>query len=141
MSDQTLVNESAPIPLTDKDGHTMSATLKRLTIREVFKFVHHIRENRSVALVSLTTGRTEEWVDDLSDDSFGELSKESIKLNFQRAVTISDKDPVMAQLIGPIVANMIGLIQASESMLTGLNSQKKSPEPPLSESVPETGNG
>jgi len=48
-----------------------------------------------------------EWVDSLTDESFGLLTDKCVAVNFRRAIPIGQKDPVMAMLIGPMVATGI----------------------------------
>ena len=108
---KSLVN-SEPVAVTHLDGTTTTAHLARLSLRQLYTFAEHVRGSRTPELVALCTGQTVEWVDSLTDESFGDLTQRCVAANFQRAMTIGDRDPVMAGIIGPSTAR--GVIAVSE---------------------------
>ncbi len=101
-----LVN-AEPVEVAHLDGSTSTVTMKRLSIRELYTFAEHARNKLTPAMVALCFSQAPDWVDTLTDESFGELTDKCVAVNFQRAMTLAERDPVMAMLIGPMVATGI----------------------------------
>lgn len=134
------------------DGSKTKISLKsQLTIRELYTFIKHIGGNDTPSLVALCAGQPIEWIDKLKLTSYTKLSSECVRLNFRDAMEIVQNDPIAAAQMGDFLTNLhrtikdltpeeIAQIQkVSDGMNTSPNSAGKSPEPPQSESVEETG--
>lgn len=137
-----LVN-GEPVEVTHLDGSHATVTLKRLSIRELYTFAEHARDKRTPAMVALCFGQPAEWVDSLTDESFGELTDRCIALNFRRAMPLAERDPVMAMLVGPMVAT--GILSVMEMLPkspapAGAPTPDSSPAPVPSASAAESGN-
>ena len=118
------------------DGRTELLRLRRLTLRELYTWCHLLGAKDTPGLVALCAEKPAPWIDLLTDDSFAALAEICIRLNFPRAMTLSDKDPVIASAISAVVLGM------NEATLLVLSRGKKSPpssiEPPPSASAPAT---
>ena len=124
---KTLIN-AEPVEIEYLDGKKESVSLARLSIRQIYTFAEHVRGNKTPDLVALCTGKPVEWIDSLTPESFAELAGRAVTANFRTAMTIAEKDPVMAIMIGPIVAS--GVLSVAE-MLPALS---QSNGPALSQS-------
>jgi hypothetical protein len=120
---KTLVN-AEPVEVEHLDATKESVSLTRLSIRQIYIFAEHVRGNKTPDLVALCTGKPVEWVDSLTPESFAELAGKAVTANFRTAMTIAEKDPVMAIMIGPIVAS--GVLSVAE-MIPAINSQLTTP--------------
>lgn len=151
--ESNLVNhEPVEVLLVPASGKTEprkeSVALKlRLSIRERYQFARHVRGEQTPELVALCTGKSVEWVDELTPESFAELASRAIKQNFPIAQAMAEKDPVMAAIIGPVVANGIMAIALMLPAMTppkttenpGAPSSDSSPAPAPSGSAEATG--
>lgn len=141
MQAKTLVN-AEPVEIEFLDGRKETVTLARLSIRQIYAFAEFVRGNKTPDLVALCAGKSIEWVDSLTPESFAELAGRCVTANFQTAMTIAEKDPVMAIMIGPIVAS--GVLSVAEMLKatpppSGENGSSSSPAPVPSISAEATG--
>jgi hypothetical protein len=139
---QVLVNQT-PVEVEYTTGRKENLTMRRLSIRELYTLAEHVRGSRTPAIVALCFDKPIEWVDELSDACFAELSGKCVSANFQRAQAIAEKDPVMAMLIGPVVAtgilSMAEMLRPTAKAIAGAVTSDSSPVPAHSESAAETG--
>jgi hypothetical protein len=130
----TLVNEQ-PVVITYRDGRAESITLGELTIRQLYRWIEFFAKNDVPALVALCAGKPLEWVDTLTDESFGDLSKIAFERNFPRATALASKDVTVAALIRPSLLQIASLSPDP----AGPSSSAKSPAPAASASAPVIG--
>ena len=136
-----LIN-AEPVEVELLTGQKETISLKRLSIRELYTFAEHVRANRTPELVALCVGKPGEWVDSISDKSFAALTSKCVAINFQRAMTLGENDPVMATLIGPVVAaGVLSVAQMTQATLPrdGATTSDSLPAPASSESAAATG--
>lgn len=127
-----LVN-GTPVRVVLVDGTAENITLPKLTLRQLYVWAKHVSYRDMPALVAFCVGKPVEWIDTLSDESFGELAKACVEQNFQRAVTLSRSDPVIAAMLSAVLSEMVG---AMEKLMTiGAVSNALSLKPAPSESV------
>lgn len=126
-----LIN-SHPVTVAYRDGRTETLALRELSIRELYRWIEHHAARDTPALVALCAGQKPDWVDTLSDDSFGDLARRSFDLNFHRATALALKDPTVAALLSS------ALLQIAQ-LADGLPLSVKSPAPAASDSAAATG--
>lgn len=129
----TITNEH-PVVITYRDGRTETLKLGELSIRNLYRWIEHFAKNDVPALVALCAGKPVEWVDSLTDDSFGDLSKLAFELNFPRATALSSKDVTVAALLKPSLLQIASLADHA-----GPLSNAKSPAPAASDSAAASG--
>jgi hypothetical protein len=132
-----MIVNGTPIRVTLADGKSENVQLSRLTVRQLYTWAKLVREHDMPNLVALCTGKPIEWIDTLSDESFGELAKACFDANFPRAMTLMKSDPVIAVDLGPLLGETVALAEKM-GMLGGLSSGSL-PAPAPSESAPATG--
>lgn len=132
----TLVN-AVPIAVTCRDGKKETIELKELSIRQLYGFIEHFGENNSPALAALCAGREAGWPDTLSDESFGAVVKEAIRLNFPRAAALVSADITVAARLAPAIIRLV----RAEALFAGATSKTSSPAPAASVSPAATGSG
>lgn len=137
MSTTTHLINATPFAVTYLDGSAETIQLGRLSIRNLYTWTHHLAADRLPELVALTVGRPVEWVDNLTDASFAELSAHCVKLNFPRAMEIGKTDPTIAVKLAPVLAQFAAALRASPS--PGPSSSAPSPAPASSASPAGTG--
>jgi hypothetical protein len=132
----TLVN-ATPVPVKYRDGKEETIELRQLTIRQLYKFAELATTDSSPEMVALCCGKPADWIDQIDDDSYGLLLKRVHELNFQRAVQLVTKDPLVAAKLLPLLLRM----QEVEKLLPtlGITSPAPSPVPASSASVEATG--
>lgn len=135
----TLTN-ALPVEVKHLDGKKSTVTLRRLSIRELYTFAEHARDKKTPAMVALCCDQKPEWVDTLEDESFGELTEKCVAANFRRAMTVAVKDPVMAVLVGPMVATGVLAVAEMLQPTVGPTTNASSPVPAPSESAEANGN-
>ena len=121
MTPNPLTNR-VPVEVTLDDGTKANFQLKQLTIRELYAFMHHLKDGGTPELVEQCYGQQKGWADSLSPEVFGQLSEAAIKLNFPRAAALAQRDPVAAGLIAPLMLDLIKLQQTLPQQLPGLAS-------------------
>lgn len=131
----TTVLNATPIAVTYRDGKTETVELRELTIRQLYKFIEHFSESNSPALAALSVGRDANWPDLLSDDSYGAVVKEAIRLNFPRAAKLISADITVAARLSPAINRLV----IAEDLLAGGPSKPTSPAPVASVSPEATG--
>lgn len=142
---KSLIN-AEPVEVESLDGTKVSVSLARLSIRQLYVFAEHVRGNKTPELVALCTGKPIEWVDSLTPESFAELAGRCVTANFPTAMTIAEKDPVMAIMIGPLVATgvlsvaaMLPAIKPPTPPTAGESGSSSSPAPAPSASAAASG--
>lgn len=135
----TLVN-ATPCEVAYLDGTRETISLARLTIRQVYTWAKLLHDKDTPALVSLCSGKPVEWLDTLADESFGVLGNKCIELVFPRALALSKTDPVMANLLGPVLAESVALLRTADETTRGLTSSAPLPAPVPSASAAVIGN-
>jgi len=126
-----MISPVKSIEVTLADGVTKETVqIKRLTLRQLFTYIETLGGKSSPEVVALCAGKPLEWVDTLSDESFGELSQITFTENFTRAVALSKVDSPMAAALAPFVGKML---QAS-----GVAGGVKLPSSPSQESAEAT---
>jgi hypothetical protein len=76
---------------------------QRLTISQLYQFVHKLAAIDGLGLVTLVAGKNAEWIDSLTPKSFGELHRKIIDLNFPNAIEVAMGDPRLAHLMLPVI--------------------------------------
>jgi len=114
------------------DGIHESIALARLTIRQLYLFAQKLAATDGPGLVALATGKSAEWIDTLTPESYGELHKKIIELNFPAAGLIAKGDPRLAALLMPFIQEM--QILAAIVGSHGMKLPDLSPAPAPSES-------
>lgn len=132
----TLVN-AVPVEVTHLDGTKETVEVRQLSIRQRYKFAELAASDASPEIVAMCVGKPEAWVDTLEDDSYGLLLQKSHELNFQKAVTLVAKDPLLAARLLPMLLRFQALEKARQSF--GIVSPAPSPAPASSESAAATG--
>lgn len=128
----TLVN-ATPVAVAFRDNRpSETLTLKQLSIRDLYRWIELFAARNTPALVALALGQPVEFVDQLTDESFGAIAQESFRINFPRATALSLKDVTVAALISP---HLLAIANLSD----GQPSPAKSPAPAASESAVATG--
>lgn len=112
----------ATIPHTVEklDGQHEILALARLSIRNLYLFAQKLAATDGFGLVVLATGKSADWVDTLTAESFGELHKKIIELNFPAAGAIAKGDPRLAALLMPFIQEMQILAAIAGSAGTSL---------------------
>jgi hypothetical protein len=106
---------AVPFEVTYLDGRKETLKIGELPIRALYEFIEFVRRSQTPELVALCAGKPPEWIDLLKLESYGALAEQCIKLNFQRAMTLVEKDPVVASAMAQI---LIGTINFATSMGT-----------------------
>lgn len=114
------------------DGTHEQIEVALLSIKKLYLFAQKIADTDGVGLVTLATGKSEEWVDSLTPASYGELHKKIIELNFPRAAAIAKGDPRTAAKLMPFIQEMQLLAVIAGSV--GNSSPASSPAPASLES-------
>ena len=99
----THVLNGTPVSVIYRDGSTESILIGELSLRNLYVFIKHLGASDTPALVALAAGKSPEWVDTLSDESFDALNKKALEANFPRAVARANTDPVAAAGLAPLV--------------------------------------
>lgn len=120
-------------------GQTDIVFLKQLSIRELLEWVTFLSKDQTPELVRLCADKPIEWIDTLSDESYGELVKECFKRNFQRAMTLAEKDPVIAILLAPLTPKVMAVLKIAQDAGVNMKSLLEGHAP--SESAAATGSG
>jgi len=89
-----------------KDGRTGFVSILDLPISSLFAWIEYFATGNTPALVGLCIGRTQEYVDSLSDDSFKELAQVSIKSHFARAMDFAATDLVAGAKLIPMLTKL-----------------------------------
>jgi hypothetical protein len=131
----TILANEHPVAIIYRDGRTETINLGELSIRNLYRWIEHFSRNDVPSLVALCAGKPLDWVDSLTDDSFGDLSKLAFELNFPRATALSSKDVTVAALLKPSLLQIASLAQASDGPLSSV----KSPAPAASASAAAIG--
>lgn len=124
-----------PITVAYRNGQSETLNLGELSIRNLYRWIEHLSARDTPALVALCVGKPVDWIDTLTDESYGELSRLAFELNFPRATALSGKDVTVASLMKPILLEIARLAPDSD----GAPSSDKSPEPAASASAAATG--
>lgn len=148
--------------VTYLDGRRETVPLRRLSLRQLYRFIEVLGGKDSSELVSLCTGRPVEWFDTLADDSGAGLANLCASENFPRAASLAQTDPLaglkMAPFFQAIAAglsattalgtngNFLSLAQqpsasatvTSEPVSTSPSTSSSPSSPPTSDSVPPT---
>lgn len=122
--------------VTHLDGSKETVELKRLSLRQLYRFIEVLGGRDSSEMVALCTGKSAEWFDTLTDESGAQLAKECADRNFQRAATLAQTDPLAGMRMAPffgVAANAIGTAEA-----LGVIGKLSSVAPQLSASVEAT---
>lgn len=127
---------STPFDVVYLDGKTETLQLGRLSIRNLYTWINLLVGDRLPELVALTVGRPVEWVDTLTDQSFGELSAKCVALNFQRAMDLGKTDPTIAVKLVPLLSQFAAVLRSPSA---GAMSSVPSAEPAPSASPAATG--
>jgi hypothetical protein len=133
----TLINAS-PVEVEYLDGRRETVQLARLSIRQLYLFCTHLAAVAGPDLAALCTGRSLDWVDTLTPESFGALHKRCIELNFPKASAVAEGDPRLAAMVRPFemareTQRLLGLVA-----MLGLGSNASSSTPPPSASAAAT---
>jgi len=96
-----MLADTTIIQITHTDGKTASVELHPLSIRQLYKFINAIGDGDAPALVAICARKSIEWIDTLTLDSFAQLSKKATEINFPKAVTLAQTDPVAATRLAP----------------------------------------
>lgn len=127
----SLLNHT-PHTVEKLDGQHEQIALARLSIRNLYLFAQKLAATDGVGLVTLATSKSAEWVDSLTPESYGELHKKVIELNFPAAGAIAKGDPRLAALLMPFIQEM--QILAAIAGSAGASWPDLSPAPASSES-------
>jgi hypothetical protein len=131
MSKLTLFPVSHPVEKID--GTTEVLALGYLPLRSLYTWTHHLAGDRIPELVAHAAGKPLEWVDTLTDEAFAALSAKVIQLNFPRAMTLAQTDPIIAVKLAPLVNQFANLLRS-----TGVMSNASSHVEPPSASAEAT---
>jgi len=145
---QRLLLATATVALALADGTPATATVKRLTIRQLYTFARHLGAMEGPELVALCTGHPPEWCDTLTPASYADLHKACLELNFTNAAKIAEGDPRMAAQVLPFLqdARLVAILGgAAETTLAqtaslGTTGHPSSPAPAPSASAEAIGN-
>lgn len=129
----TLVNAS-PVEVEHLDGRRETVQLSRLSIRQLYLFCTHLAAVAGPDLAALCTGRSLDWVDTLTPESFGALHKRCIELNFPKAGEVAKGDPRLAAKLMPFLQDQQMLMLIAMGAVLGLDSKPSSSTPQPSES-------
>jgi hypothetical protein len=132
---QTILG-SEPVTVRRVDGTELSVRLRQLTIRQLYTFCQHLTEEKSVEMVAACTGLTPEQVDELDLESFGVLQARVMAENFPKAVSLMQRDPLLAAKLVPVFVRLQTVAQSAMKL-----SSEPSPAPAPSVSAEATGNG
>jgi hypothetical protein len=108
-----------PVEITLDDGTKANFQLRQLKIRELYAFMHHLKDGGTPELVEQCYGQSKGWADTLSPEVFGQLSEAAIKLNFPRAAALAQRDPVAAGLLAPLMLDLLKLQQTLQPAING----------------------
>jgi hypothetical protein len=110
------------------DGKKDIVFLRRLTIRQLHRFIEYVTTDQTPELVALCTEKPIEWVDELDLESYATLAEKCVLINFPRATTIADKDLGVAVKLYPYRAKVAALMrQATAGQLTKPSSDAPAP--------------
>jgi hypothetical protein len=134
-----LLNKT-PVTVTHNDGTTELVAVRELTIRRLGEFILLAVADRTPELVALCVDRPVDWIDMLTLDSYGELSKLAIELNFPRATKITENDPVAAARLAPLLHRLREALELFPLSAPSMqNTASSSPEPAVSASAAAIG--
>ncbi len=128
--------EAAPVVIALRDGTRGTATLRPLTIRQLYRFIEHLGGRDMPALVCLCVDQPPDWIDLLSDESYRQLVQLCLDANFTRAAKLAQSDPFTAAKLAPLLAS---LNQATTLLAAGTTSSAPSPAPAASVSAAAIG--
>lgn len=133
----TPIVNAKPVTVAYRDGKSEVLHLGELSIRNLYCWIEHLSTRNTPALVALCLGKPVEWIDTLSDESYGELSRLAFDVNFPRATALSSKDVTVAALMKPMLLEIASLASDSDGKLSG----DKSLAPAALASPAATGSG
>ena len=110
-----------PFTIAKLDGSSETLALGHLSIRALYTWTHHLAGDRIPELVAFAAGKPVEWVDTLTDEAFAALSAKVIQLNFPRAMTLAQTDPIIAVKLAPLVNQFANLLRSNGPMLSALS--------------------
>lgn len=113
-----MISPATKVEVTLLDDSKETVEVKRLTIRQLYLFVDVLSAKSSADAIVLCTGKPIEWVDTLTDQSFGKLAKVVHDENFPRAMALTEEDNAMAIAIAPYVSKMLkadGMVGSAKS--------------------------
>ena len=108
---------SEPVKCRRADGTEFTVWLRHLTIRQLYQFCRDLTDERSVEMVAACTGLTLDQVDQLDLESFGLLQSRIMAENFPRAISLMQRDPLLAAKLIPIFVRL----QSVAAQATGLS--------------------
>jgi hypothetical protein len=146
----SLIKKSAPFTVTKEVGSTESLQVAtRLSISGKYQFADHIAHDRSIEVIKLCTGKSEDWLDELDTAEVARLAAECFKRNFKDAIALLG-DPVMATRMVPFMTRLEKLVNLAEDLppeiqeqirkLAGATSSASSSAPAPSASATEISN-
>jgi len=129
----------ATIDVEYVDGTKSRFELKALTIRQLYQFCTDYASEKGVELVALCTGQPVEMIDRLTVDSFVKLYDAIFAANFEKAMTLVQRDPSLAGKVVPAVMKAHKSLSEFATVARSGGSATPSPAPAPSASVPATG--
>jgi len=115
-----MISPATTLEVTLIDGTTKELVeLKRLSLRQLYQFVEVLSAKETIDAIVLATGKTVEWVETMSDESYGLLAEAVHSANFPRAMALIKKDPAMAIGLAPYIGRML----KADGMVGGARSQ------------------
>jgi len=115
--------------VTYLDGRKESVQLRRLSLRQLYRFIEVIGGKDSAEMVALCTGRPVEWIDSLEDDSGAALAKLCSEENFPRAARLAQVDPLAGLKMGPFFVAAAEGMAAAQALGTTGNSSSPAQQP------------
>lgn len=125
-----------PVAVTFRSGSSTTIELKELSLRQLYKFIAHAAADETPQLVALCAGKSLEWVDTLTDESYGALAAAAFNLSFLRAVGLMKSDPTVSAKLTPLLLTLGR--NAELIAISGLYGKSSSPAPVTTESAVET---
>ncbi|MBC8009149.1 MAG: hypothetical protein H7067_03525 [Burkholderiales bacterium] len=132
----SLVN-AIPVEVEYLDGKREAVQLARLSIRQLYLFCTHLAAVAGPDLAALCTGRTLDWIDTLTPQSFAVLHRRCTELNFPKAAEVAKGDPRLAAKLMPFLQDQQMLMLIAMGATLGLDLNDSSKAPPASESKEE----
>ena len=99
------------------DGTHEEIALPRLSITKLYLFAQKLAATDGVGLVTLATGKSIEWVDTLTPESFAQLHKTIIEQNFPLATAIAKGDARLAAQLMPFIQEMMVLAVLAKGLV------------------------
>lgn len=132
----TLIN-ALPVEVLLLDGTKETVNLRQLSIRQLYRFAELAAADSTPEIVALCADKPVQWIDGLDLEAYGTLVQKCHELNFQRAVILVAKDPLIAARLLPLLLRLDAATKLLPSF--GDSSKDQSPAPASSASMAETG--